>query len=179
MCIALVASGIVFENTDKNLRRHLGRRPDRTGEGNQTSDESKASHNESLIGRLKDDAQPFCSNGMLNPEPGRGHCTFRRKRTDTCGSSGPVSTATQSSAWKPRAQGRVRRSSRSCACCDDNPKLRFPAVANRSAEPHVSGRFPRTYGSPPEGGHYVQPLERGRITVPTSSAVPSSATAHK
>jgi hypothetical protein len=77
----------------------------------------------------------------------RSEICSTRKRPETCGSSDPVSAATHASVGKQRAQGRVRRSSRSCACCTPDPEPRFPAASNRVAEPHVSGRSPRVKGS--------------------------------
>src|SRR5215467_3221523 len=54
-----------------------------------------------------------------------------QKRLETCGSCEPVSAATRASVGKPRAQGRVRRSSRSCACCTHSPG----AAVSRGVEP--------------------------------------------
>src|SRR5947199_1555661 len=52
-----------------------------------------------------------------------------------------ASAATQASDGKPRAQGRVRRRSRTCACCPQIPEPRFPAASSGSRSSLFSGRF--------------------------------------
>ena len=52
-----------------------------------------------------------------------------------------ASAATQASDGKPRAQGRVRRRSRTCACCPQIPEPRFPAASSGSRSSLFSGLF--------------------------------------
>ena len=52
--------------------------------------------------------------------------------------------ATRAKDGKPRTQGRVRRSSRSCACCTHDPEERFPAASSGSRSSLSSGRVATT-----------------------------------
>src|SRR5438876_771635 len=70
-----------------------------------------------------------------------------------------ASAARHAADGKLRAEGRVRRRSRTCACCARVPEPAVSRGVERFAEPHVSGRFVTDEfqkGMMAQAGHYVR-----------------------